>query len=373
MITVDVVVRSDANVKFGGDVEQVQQYERHLAGRVDLRVVPFHPAMELRDNALIHYVNVDRPFDFLRTMQLAGARPTIVSPIHHSLIRVRRMRGAERGRGVRSAVDRIMPEAAREWMATAVRTQRASQTANERRTSVDNALKTSTLVPGLWRRVGDALDRSGHVALLAPGEGTDLTVDTGWSGKNAVLVPNGKPDRPDHADLVAWANREIPIIAVGRIEPRKRSLELAREAHDHRTSVVFVGSLGDPDSTYGRQFTELTRTSPFADYRGPVDHATALELIAHSRTLVNASWVEVQSLVDLEAAHLGTRVVSVPNGNSRDWLPAHVSYTGGFALRSLLELAARESTSDTGPGVPDYAWDWARSASALLELYSTQY
>ena len=40
--------------------------------------------------------------------------------------------------------------------------------------------------------------------------------------------------------------------------------------------------------------------------RGSLDHAEALELIADSRSLVNASWVEVQSLVDLRLAHLGT-------------------------------------------------------------------
>lgn len=180
MIEVDVVVRSDAHTKFGGDVEQVRQYERHLAQRVDFRIVPFHPAMALRPNAIVHYVNVDRPFDFLRTLQVANDRPTIISPIHHSLVRVKRMRSAERGRGLRSVVDRAMPEPAREWLASFVRTQNTSAAPGERLASIGNAITTAAFVPGLWARVGEALDRTNHVALLAPGEGIDLAIDTGW-------------------------------------------------------------------------------------------------------------------------------------------------------------------------------------------------
>ncbi|MDW4573869.1 glycosyltransferase [Microbacterium sp. M3] len=194
-------------------------------------------------------------------------------------------------------------------------------------------------------------------------------VDTGWRGENARIIPNGKPGLSDVADMWEWSKRPISMITVGRIEPRKRSLELAQAAASKDARIVFAGSLGDERSTYAQQFLNLAESSPTVDYRGSISHDEVLRLMGQSRVLVNASWVEVQSLVDLEAAHLGTRVVSLPNGNSEEWLPDHVTYTPDFDLDQLVDTATAAASTSVGPGAPSYAWDWQRAADSLHALY----
>ena len=61
-VLVDCVVRSDAARKSGGDTVQVREYAKYLGDwGFDFREVPFHPTMRLREGAVVHVFNVDRP------------------------------------------------------------------------------------------------------------------------------------------------------------------------------------------------------------------------------------------------------------------------------------------------------------------------
>lgn len=366
MIAVDYVVRGDAGVKGGGDLRQVEEYVERLDD-VDARMVSFSSDMRLRDRAIVHYINVDRPYEFLHTVRRAGARPLVVSPVHHSAVRVQMMRRAEAGRGVRSLADRILPELARELLASQVRNQRANAPTNDLMAQASFGLASVVSAPRLWRKVGKALDAAAAVMLLAPGEAADLASDFGWAGRNGVLAPNGMPERAGRASK-PWSGRSSAPLVVGRIEPRKRSLELALAADEARVPVVFIGPLNGADTRYARSFVALASRSAYVEYRGALDHADVLSALSSARVLLNASWVEVQSLVDLEAVAQGCSVVSFPNGNSRDWLPRSVAYTSTFELRELLELAVRKASSDGSP-VTDECLSWSATVDRLREVY----
>ena len=67
---VDFIVRSDTNEKFGGDSLQLDAYMRRLAARgYDVRAVPFRPELDLREGAIVHVLNIVRPYDFLDAMR----------------------------------------------------------------------------------------------------------------------------------------------------------------------------------------------------------------------------------------------------------------------------------------------------------------
>lgn len=363
MLKVDFVVRSDSEFKDGGDSEQVRQYVAGLDGMIDSRVAPFRADIEYRRDAIVHIVNIDRPFDFDWAFRAAANNRTVISPIHHRLSRIRLMRQHERGRGLRSAGDVLLPENAREWLASIVRESRSTGKMRAGRLGMG----TLARAPQVWRQVGRQLDLADAVLLLADGEGRDISADTGWSGQNAVVLPNGRPRASGQER--SWSDRDIPVLTVGRIEPRKRSAQIATAAHDGRVPLTMVGPIVDPSTKYARDFLDLVNASPHVRYLGPQKHGDVLDLMGRSKVLLNPSWVEVQSLVDLEGAFSGARVVSFPNGNSSEWLPDHVTEVPNFAVTELLEVARGQSRITGPPPIPAYDWDWGRVSKELMQVY----
>ncbi len=68
-------------------------------------------------------------------------------------------------------------------------------------------------------------------------------------------------------------------------------------------------------------------------------HREVLAVYGKSRVLLNASWVEVQSLVDIEAASAGCFVVNTGSGSSMEWLgDAVTEVAAGDVKAAVLEL-----------------------------------
>jgi glycosyltransferase involved in cell wall biosynthesis len=372
VIAVDLIVRSDALVKGGGDMVQVAKYIENLpSAQFDVRVVPFHPTMKLRPGVVVHIVNVDRPFDFVLASKKAQANrlPVVVSPIHHDLRAVRRMRSAEEGLGLRSILGRLLPESGREWIATGMRSVKMRSSWLDLISIAGIMAAQARHLRRVWSEVGDKLDQAQCVLLLAPGEGRSLTRDTGWSVKNDVLVPNGSPAKIRATTRREWQDRDIDLIVVGRVEPRKRTLELARYAANQGRRLTIVGPLLAPDTAFGEAFQAVLRDSPLLTWTGPVAEDAVLELMGRSKVLVNASWVEVQSLVELEAAHLGCYVVSSGTGNTSDWIPASAVSTGADSIPDLLEKAEQLRALAEGPSEVEYPYTWESVSRQVGEAY----
>lgn len=366
---VTFVVRSDDFVKPGGDSLQVREYARHLEGlgwavtiegfRADLRIRPGH---------VVHVMNLDRVYDFLLTMRAAQGHPVFVSPIHHSLELTRRMRSDVRQSRIALRIVNSLPEQARELLALCWREIRRDRRSSlVLRTWRILGLLPTSLSP--WIRAGRCLNQAAGVFLLAPGEGESLRHDTGWSAGNDYLTPNAVAAIPP--SLRPWSER-AGIIAVGRIEPRKRILELAEAADRSGIQLRVVGALGTTDRRYARALEELAARSPFVDYVGALPHDRTVEAISHARVLVNASFVEVQSLVDLEGAMTGCHVVSCPSGHTGNWLSADRYHeTSSFDVDVVLREAARWHDSQA-PGElskDEYPWTWQETSVVIDRAY----
>jgi glycosyltransferase involved in cell wall biosynthesis len=219
----------------------------------------------------------------------------------------------------------------------------------------------------MWARVGHALDRVAHVTLLAEAERADLIADTGWHGRNGIVIPNGRPPVPD--PVPPWHERSRGIVVVGRIEPRKRQLAVAEAAAARGIPVTFIGPA--TDDAYSRQFREYVASVPAIEWLGPRPASETVALIATSRVLLNASWVEVQSLVDIEAATAGCWVVTSPTGSSDEWLGQAIARVELDDPAMLLDRADRLARGDLAPPGVDYRQDWQRTGEQLFALYSS--
>lgn len=369
---IDFVMRSDSLTQHGGDIVQVREYMSLLERRgYDIRIEPFRPGMNFREGSIVQIVNIDRPFDYIEAMHLAKGHKVIVSPIHHDLSSVRAMRRANTGEGVRSHMRRILPEGIAELLAYLVRNVRSMKPFDVNLSDyISAAGRALTHAPNVWKRVGGRLDASHAVALLANTEAETLKKDACWSGANGHLVPNGAPDRSQDNSAKPWIEREIPIICVGRIEPRKRQAEVAEAARELHIPISFIGPLATPGSEYSQRFADAVTASDTLNWLGNLPHDEVIAMYGNSRVLLNASWVEVQSLVDIEAATAGCHVVNVGSGSSKEWLEGSVLELPAGDVVAAVKAAQQLSNRQAGPSGVTYDWTWKCAVDELEILYS---
>lgn len=152
-------------------------------------------------------------------------------------------------------------------------------------------------VPRFWRRADVVLAASGAVAERLRG----LDAQVVWG-----------PVEPDPPPAVPpWPAGEGPIVGfIGRIEPRKGPLDLARAAPAIRAGapgarVVIVG-----DDPYGSDpgYVERVRAQDGVEHHGWVDNAPGL--MRHLDVLVLPSYEEPFGTVLAEAMAVGTPVVA---------------------------------------------------------------
>lgn len=369
MTLVDFVVRCDADVRSGGDLIQVSRYAEALADLgTDVRIVHARDSMDLRRGAVVHFVNTARPYELLAGVAAARDHAIVISPIHHSLRDFRRMRRAESGQGLRSYLGRL-PEPAREWLATGAR--RLASRADSPATVAKRAVLSLPQVPSVWARVGCVLNRAEAVTTLSSAEEALLKHDTGWNGLNAVRVPNGGPVSVAK-ELPGWDQRTATLICIGRVEPRKRQMEVARIAAARGIAVHFIGAPNESTPAYIHEFSEIVESSPHLMWSGGMENSDVCELLRQSRVLVNASWAEVQSLVDIEAISNGCRVFGTLTGSTYEHCPDATRVYGPDDLENLVLEASRSASEDVYD--PDtvssqYRHTWRDAAVKLHSVY----
>lgn len=363
-IRVDIMIRNDASEKPGGDSSQAQAYARYLTSAgLDVAVRPISPSTRARDNAIIHVFNIDQPFGLLDLVRRSAAHPLFISPIHHSRTHVREMRRMDPG-GMTRIASRL-PEEIRSFLAF------SASIAKDRSLSplarVTNIVKAGARLPWLRASIKSVLNRADAVCYLSEREARSLVGDFGWGRRNGILTPNGAGERRR-----AEGDREPRILVVGRIEPRKRQLEILSEADLQAVPITFVGALNPNQGTYGRRFESAISRSTSSQWLGPLPAREVLDLMAHSSVLLNASWVEVQSLVDLEAAHQGCwLVVTTDGGSTADWLPGMVTEVPSDDLGLAVAAANKKRTDPEHPGHSawSYPHTWETTSAILEDAY----
>jgi glycosyltransferase involved in cell wall biosynthesis len=326
-----LIQRTDIENKPGGDLIQFSQIKKYLEKRdYNIELIPWNPRLDLRDCDVVNLVN-DRPLilaDSLRLIKKMNPRPQIViSPIHHSDREVINLRKY----GFTQSLTEVV-------FAKLLRIRLLEY----RLLHVINILADLRMISdshGSWvairtyfvnfskvyskRKLGSLLVSNNALQFLAHGEEQSFIKDYRiGSGKlsSRHVIPNGKPNLTViHKSKIQKSDSSIVVI--GRIEPRKRSLELAMLAHEMTIAVTFVGALASDGSQYAEKFLNIIEKSSYVDYLGTRSHSETFDIITRSNVLLNGSFAEVLSLVEIEAAAQGKWIVSSGAGYSDEYVP----------------------------------------------------
>jgi hypothetical protein len=326
-----LIQRTDIENKPGGDLIQFSQIKKYLEKRdYDIELIPWNPRLDLRDCDVVNLVN-DRPLilaDSLRIIKKMNPRPQIViSPIHHSDREVINLRKY----GFTQSLTEVV-------IAKLLRIRLLEY----RLLHVINILADLRMISdshGSWvairtyfvnfskiyskRKLGSLLVSNNALQFLAHGEEQSFIKDYRiGSGKlsSRHVIPNGKPNLTVlHKSKIQKS--DSPIVVIGRIEPRKRSLELAKLAHELTIAVTFVGALASDRSQYAEKFLNTIEKSSYVHYLGTRSHSETFDIISRSNVLLNGSFAEVLSLVEIEAAAQGKWIVSSGAGYSDEYVP----------------------------------------------------
>ena len=336
MRTVCFVARGDFESRPGGDTIQWRMYDR-VVREAGLKAITWFDDSPVPPADVYHAFNVGRPLELypkLAEVKRRG-RPFILSTIHqpHEWLTKYYMSqppGGVLGRLLfRSVLGRSTPvrEAIRE-IATVAQNRRIAS--------------LRALVPSWRQRVRWLLRNADRIMLLTASEGTYVRTDLAYDipHHQQVIVPNwpeglgdasaGKPNAFDGLP-------EPPVLVVGRIEPLKGSLRLARLAERACRHVVFVGRPLHGDSAFARAFQAEVQRSQYSRWIGGVPRSMLAAFYRHSSFLLNVSLVEVSPMVDVEALALGCPVSTTMHAMHHELLPPDTPVCDPYDEASILD------------------------------------
>lgn len=332
MPTVCFVARGDFESRPGGDTTQWRMYER-VVREAGLRPITWFDDSSIPPADVYHAFNVDRPLDLypkLVEVKCRG-RPFILSTIHQPNEWLTKYYASQRPRGVLGSLLFSRSRGALETIREIV------TVARDRRIS-----RLPALFPSLRQRVRWLLRNADRIMLLTGSEATYVQTDFAYEipRHQQVIVPNwseglgdasaGKPD--------AFAGLpEPPVLVVGRIEPLKGSLRLARLAELARRHVVFVGLPLHRDGAFTIAFHATVQRSQYSKWIGGIPRSTLAAFYRHSSFLLNVSFVEVSPLVDVEALALGCPVSTTMYAMHHQLLPPDTPVCDPYDERSILD------------------------------------
>lgn len=142
------------------------------------------------------------------------------------------------------------------------------------------------------------------------------------------------------------------VLCVGRIEDLKnqhRIIQALRsEAH---LPLVFIGFANPNHKTYVRKFKSMVESRRNTFWYHNLDRKTILSAIRGSKVHILASFFETTGLANLEAAYLGSSIVSTNQGYCREIFGAHASYCDPFSENSILKATMEAWNTKSGSNI----------------------
>ncbi|MDO6565141.1 glycosyltransferase [Amphritea sp. 1_MG-2023] len=314
MTKIAFLMRYDFEEKGGGDVVQVKSYIPYLQSKgFTCALVDELNSENINEFDIFILVNIDRPvetvnyFDFI--IKNAPTKKMFIIPIHHPI----------------DAINRF--EKQKSMLFKVLTLLRPDFYSREKIKNFIRGGKYLKMMPIAFKhifvkyrkKISEILNRVDGVIYISNGERKSVEVDFDFvSSKyciayNAVSISNNieinKDDRP------------FDVAIVGRVEPRKNQLKSAVALSKTNLKVIFIGPLNSNDDKYGIEFKKIVGKSKKLEYLGNMEHSKVLEYLTQSKILLNASYFEVNPLVDLEAALCGCGVVTTKFSYSKESLP----------------------------------------------------
>jgi glycosyltransferase involved in cell wall biosynthesis len=312
----------------GGDTVQIVETMRalrRLGVEADLST---SLTADLRSYALVHLFNLGRVQETaFHARRAAQAGVTVVlSPIYWNPAEFER-----RGHfGMRAAAARVL------------RLETIERLRGLWRYCVDRERNPATrdLVLRGWRRLQRyALSAA---SCLLPNSAAELELlrrDFGGLPCPAVVVPNGVS--PSFGD--GPQGERSGVACVGRIDPRKNQLRLARALRDGPQRLTLVG---EPAPNHRRYLARTLRCGgDRVTWLGPMRHEQICGVLWRSAVHALPSWFETPGLASLEAAAAGCAVVVSNRGSTREYFGNDAHYCEPHDIASIAQAVARACAS----------------------------
>lgn len=328
-------LRADAFVKPGGDSKKVERYREGL-GRLgwDTEIVTSPNDLKKADSDLVHLMNLDTPRENVHYARIASQlqRPFVLSTIRHPYEGMRSM--------YEFGDDPFYRALARLGVEAEIGIGFREQVKLTKQKNVGAAL-----IRGRYRSLQELLVKNASAVFpMAVGEAEVLRRDFGTETPQKI-IRNGFSFSPTSSASLANGH-DFDLVSVGRIEPRKNSLVLARAAARSGLRIAFIGALNGNHKSYSDKFLQVVENNDNVEYLGHQDHGAMTEILHRCDVYINPAWFEVVSQADVEAACLGLRIVSTRHSYLEDALGPEVKrfdpvdLLGGGAGERLRELFA---------------------------------
>lgn len=355
-VRIAFALRADAVAKPGGDAKKVQHYTPFLEAAGHEVVTVFSTSQLSAARAdVCHVINLDLPIENLKYARVARRLgvPVVVSTVSHPYSGLRGLyeKSADRhfrrlrGLGIPAEVGLLL----RERVKLATRRDASFFTSSFRYRKAQQKL----------------LDVSDAVLPMAEGEARELR-DNFVLPELIRVVPNGLSFQM----LDAHRARSTDVAVVGRVEPRKNTLELARALAKTTHQCTFIGARNDNHVDYFDSFKKLVDTCSNLSYTGPLASGEVRLRLANAKTYINGSWCEVVSQSDIEAASMGCRVVSTSHSYLADFLGER---SATFDPSRLFDQNASSYVSEmlasAAVARAPRVTSWADASDQLLQVY----
>lgn len=293
-----VLLREDHNDKPGGDVDLARQIARDIAAAGGKPVLVTAREMSgASDEDALFLFNIDRPFDAMAALAKAPeACPAFLYCLHHPAEGVAKyLRGTRSGaRGVLARLAGYRPD---RYETLVDMTKGAARLDAER------------IATGLRRRQGirQLMDRC-ELLVVTEAEMEAIEGAYGPARRPAAILPHPPVARAERlpTDLLRY------VLIPGRIEPRKNQLaaieSLTRAPALDGRQVVVVGGPGS-DKAYFDAVVQACIATGFL-YLSQLPKALFYPVTAAADLVINPSYVEVTSLIDLFAMASGIPLIT---------------------------------------------------------------
>jgi len=363
MKTCDIVfaLRSDAVSKPGGDTSKVEKYRTHLAVCGMTSAVVHSPEdLEAMAPKIVHLMNIDIPIENLRYAVIGrriGAKIAL-STIAHPIAGIRKFYFGGRDTYFVNLRTLGIPfeygMAARELVKLGLR-------ADARSLHLPRVVRNMRFTE-LQQELLRACDR------ILPMNDSET-----WELRNRFhdlppvsIVPNGASFS---ADFDKTGRRDVAdVIVVGRVEPRKNTLDIAHLLRGQGVRVVFVGAPNEKHRAYIRKFRQIIDCDKDMIWLGRQPASRIKSLLAGSTVYLNLSWYEVVSQADIEATSQGCRVVTTEHSFIKDHLQISQLDPNLIVDEDRRTEVLDQINMATVPGVK-WIPTWSDAGAALVDAY----
>lgn len=366
--------RLDLFNKKGGDTVQILETKKALEALGVSVVIDNSINPNVSEFDIIHVFNLDwvcEPY-----LQISNAKkqkkPVVLSPIHHSLLEFEKYENLNRYGLVKLGNFIISSQ--------------------EKRDIARNILKgvqnLSKLYPaivqafmGIRKQQYLSVSLANHILVQTELEAKDLKNDYKTNNFPWTKVVNGI----DTKKFSAGSNLKVPsentILCVGRIEPRKNQISLAKafiKAQEQGTildyKLVFVGGVNNNHPTYHLEFNKLIKQNSNIVHLGFVEQEKLCEIYKKSKVYALSSWFETTGLVFLEAVSCGIKSIVASGDRAKEYLEENAIYCNPESISSqVTSLQQAVKSSTVNPNFKEFVkktYTWENCAIKTLEVYN---